>query len=198
MKSIIAKHFMLLLLVIVLGIILGWGWGFRRAAVLPRVVVPHGFERVMVSHGPSVAADRQQLHAPGHPPVNLQAGVTFSHLEVGVEGHQVTVTGSAEVYEMRPGVFYVWSLRIYSDIRNKVLHREHHYEDQAFWLAPGETLMKPTFSDSFRLPAGIYNVELSMYAVPQDFSFRRTRRGEDLKMKTWGRVGGHKQIKIPG
>src|SRR5262249_36153829 len=112
------------------------------------------------------------------------------------EGGLVTVAGSAEVYEAQPGAVYVWSLRVFGDVPGKKpLLREHHYEDRAVWMGPGQRSMQPEFRDTFQWEPGAYRVELTLYATPADFTFRGLAFGADLRMKLSG-VAGRRRIRV--
>jgi hypothetical protein len=119
-------------------------------------------------------------------------------MTVTVEGPMITVAMGAEVYDNIGDHVYVWSLRVYADTpkRPRPLLREHHYERQATWLAPGETAMEPQFLDSFLLPQGAYAIDLRLYDAPPEFKFSRQKFGADFKRLLGGGVSGFKRIQV--
>jgi len=78
-------------------------------------------------------------------------------------GNQVMVKARAAIYESRPGIYHLWSLRVLSPSREVVVPR-HIYRDQPIPSAPGKDL-SPEFADTFLLDPGDYLVEISMHKM---------------------------------
>ena len=143
----------------------------------------------------------------GEPPSQLPLAFTefppemvrvakLSHLDVAVTGRQVAVSGNVEAVDKVPGSSYIWLLRVYTNDKQRQLLKEHHYLDQAVTLPEGEVAMNPAFNDTIELPPGGYKVELTMYAVPPDFPFKKVKFGEDMRKKAIIKVSGLRKVEI--
>jgi hypothetical protein len=118
---------------------------------------------------------------PGQPHEQLQRAMNMSEMGVTVDDRQVTVTGTAAVYDAARDGVYVWSLRIHGGPKFKQLIREHHYADQAAPPPDGELRFNPPFRDTFEMEPGTYQLQLILSVVPPSFRFDKLKPGEDVK-----------------
>jgi len=106
-------------------------------------------------------------------------------IKIETVGNSVHIMASASIRDIRPGVTYVWFVRVLHPNTGKVVF-EKRYDDQIFGMPP-EMEMKPTFEDRIDLPLepGSYKVELVAFhvmpgeglAVLNDAKIARFRRG---------------------
>ncbi len=140
-----------------------------------------------VPHAPTVSAQ---------PRPDVVRAANFTEMNVAVAGRRVAVSGEVQIYDTVPGLRYIWLLRIYRHDKAKTLLKEHHYLDQAIVMPDGDVNMTPAFDDMIELPAGAYRVELTLYAVPPNFQFKRVKFGQEMKMAASVNVSDFQKIVI--
>ncbi len=97
------------------------------------------------------------------------AAVSLSNFAVDSFDHQAVVKARAQVYDSRPGVYHLWSLRVLSPNQEVVVPR-HIYRDQPIQNNPGRD-MSPEFGEMIPLAPGNYLVEISMHAMDPNTAF---------------------------
>ena len=96
-------------------------------------------------------------------PVKTIAAAGMTHLDITSHGNQVHVKAGGNLYDSRPGVFHVWSVRVLSPNRQVLIPR-HLYLDRPIPSNPGVE-MSPEFADTFILEPGDYLVEVVLHSV---------------------------------
>ena len=84
-------------------------------------------------------------------------------MAVGVFDGSVVVDANANVFDKRPGISLIWSMRV-STKDTKTLVKEHFYADQIFSIT-GKAPQTITFHDSFNIAPGSYRVQLILHAL---------------------------------
>ena len=83
--------------------------------------------------------------------------------------HQLAVKANAYVYDSRPGMYYLWSLRVLSP-NGEVLVPRHVYRNQPIRTGPGKDLY-PELVEMLPLGPGNYRVEVAMHAMHMNRAF---------------------------
>ncbi|GAC1473213.1 MAG: hypothetical protein NVSMB9_21440 [Isosphaeraceae bacterium] len=94
-------------------------------------------------------------------------GMEVTPVDGGVE-----VTGLASIQETRPGVIYLWTLRVFKNQGAEVLVLNRPYTWQTF--AVGESgELSANFQDKLDLAPGEYRIELSLSDLPANYDTAR-------------------------
>ncbi len=90
----------------------------------------------------------------------------MTSLKLSAVGNTLSIDASAHIYDRRPGVAFVWAVRVVDPKDAKKTLFERRYDHQLFTL-PANMELKPTFSDRIELalPRGIYPIECVVYEV---------------------------------
>jgi hypothetical protein len=154
---------------------------------------------------PAVQAVRAALVARGRPgPVMPHMGTLgMGTMQAVAAGNMVTVTGSARVQDsVHRDLRYIWDVQVFrlgpGGPKDRAFVRGHRYLEKVFGMPEGQDEMRPEFADSFPLPAGTYEVHLSLYSVRPGFDFSRFRPEESLHVKTFGAVGTFQRVTVAG
>lgn len=136
---------------------LGQARAAEAAATVPRTTI---------SVGSAPAGFAPQAFQPGR-------GVVASGLMrlVGVEtaGNTVHVAAEAFIHDTRPGMRFVWAVRVLDPNDKEAVLYERLYDNQVFDLL-GLQARAATFEDKLPvpLPAGKYRLELTWFGVPPE------------------------------
>lgn len=91
-------------------------------------------------------------------------------MQVVAVGNEVEIDAEAYIKDIRPGMTYVWSIRVLDAVDHKKVLVERRYDDQVFSI-PDSQVLEPTFRDriTVNLPDGNYMIEAVIYEVDPKF-----------------------------
>jgi hypothetical protein len=149
----------------------------KKSTAAPPKVAERGKLKAM--NGPKPAAA-----SPIHPAKNV---TSIDGMDVVLRADGLHVLGQATVHDERPGVAFVWAVRV-RDPEKKVYLADPRYDTQVFQTPRDTYELHPTFFDTLNaaLPPGTYKVELVLYEVPPggvDFLNDRAFREQQLMAK---------------